>query len=80
MKDFAIRYLNGPLQGDGSMSVPDDTPEPPLVQRIPLPREREPGIRSTMSKTYIPLLHAIYERAALNSETGAWEFSLVRIE
>ena len=80
MREFAIRYVNGPLQGVGSISIPDDAGhEPPLVQRIPLPRD-ERGLRRTVSDSVGGQSHAIYERAAYNDASQEWEFQLVRIE
>ncbi|MEJ2871762.1 hypothetical protein WCD74_28660 [Actinomycetospora sp. OC33-EN08] len=79
MREVAVRYVNGPLQGVGAISVPDGGPaEPPLVQRIPLPSD-ERGVRETMSRMVGGQSHAIYERTALN-EAEEWEFQLVRIE
>lgn len=78
--EFAVRYVNGPLQGAGSITLPDDAgEEPPLVQRIPLP-EREHGIRRTVSDSLGAQQHAIYERTGFNEPTGEWEFALVRVE
>lgn len=79
MREFAVRYVNGPLQGVGSISQPDDAgDEPPLVQRIPLPGG-EHGLRRTLSDTYGASNHAIYERTAENA-AGEWEFTLLRVE
>ncbi|MCD2196573.1 hypothetical protein LQ327_24680 [Actinomycetospora endophytica] len=79
MREFAVRYVNGPLQGEGSISVPDDAPgEPPLVQRIPLPAT-ERGVQQTMSRMVGGQSHAVYERTSLN-DAEEWEFQLVRIE
>ena len=78
MREFVVRYVNGPLQGVGSIAVPDDSSEPPLVQRIPL-TGAEHGFRRTLAETYGNESHAIYERSVEN-ESGEWEFQLVRIE
>lgn len=80
MREFAVRYVNGPLQGVGSISVPDGgNDEPPLVQRIPLPSD-EHGLRRTISDTFARQSHAVYERASYNETSEEWEFQLVRIE
>ena len=80
MREFVVRYVNGPLQGVGSISVPDEArAEPPLVQRIPLPAT-ERGVQQTMSRMVGCESHAVYERTAFNSSSGEWEFQLVRIE
>jgi hypothetical protein len=79
VREFVVRYVNGPLQGEGSISVPDDAPgEPPLIQRIPLPAN-ERGVQQTMSRMVGGQNHAIYERTTLN-DSGEWEFQLVRVE
>ena len=79
MREFVVRYVNGPLQGEGSISVPDDAPgEPPLIQRIPLPAT-EKGVQQTMSRMVGGQSHAIYERMTQN-DSGEWEFQLVRLE
>lgn len=79
MREFAVRYVNGPLQGVGSISIPDDAGhEPPLLQRIPLP-SNEQGLRRTISDSVGGQRHAVYERAAYN-DAEEWEFQLVRIE
>jgi hypothetical protein len=78
--EFAVRYVNGPLQGAGSITLPDDAgEEPPLLQRIPLPT-REHGIRRTVTGSLGAEQHAIYERTGYNEPNGEWEFSLVRVE
>ncbi|GLZ47502.1 hypothetical protein Acsp06_36870 [Actinomycetospora sp. NBRC 106375] len=78
--EFAVRYVNGPLQGAGSITLPDDAGgEPPLLQRIPLPTG-EHGIRRTVSDMAGAGQHAIYERTRYNEPSGEWEFSLVRVE
>jgi hypothetical protein len=78
--EFAVRYVNGPLQGVGSITQPDDAgEEPPLLQRIPLPHD-EQGLRRTVSDTFAGTQHAIYERTGYNEPAGEWEFSLVRVE
>ena len=80
MREFAVRYVNGPLQGVGSISVPDGGgDEPPLIQRIPLPKS-EHGLRRTMSDTFGSTGHAIYERSSFNEAAQEWEFQLVRVE
>ena len=80
MREFVVRYINGPLQGEGSISVPDSAAaEPPLVQRIPLPGP-ERGVQQTMSRMVGVESHAVYERTVYNDATGEWEFQLVRIE
>lgn len=80
MREFAVRYVNGPLQGAGSISQPDDGgDQPPLLQRIPLP-SGEHGLRRTVSDTYGASNHVIYERTVYNDSSGEWEFSLVRVE
>ena len=78
--EFAVRYVNGPLQGAGAITVPDNAgEEPPLVQRIPLPNQ-EHGLRRTVSDAMGAQQHAIYERTGFNEPSGEWEFSLVRVE
>lgn len=78
--EFAVRYVNGPLQGQGAITVPDDAgEEPPLLQRIPLPSQ-EHGLRRTVSDFVGGQQHAIYERTGYNEAGGEWEFSLVRVE
>lgn len=80
MREFAVRYVNGPLQGAGSVTQPDEAgDEPPLVQRIPLPTG-EHGLRRTLADTYGGHQHAIYERTIYNEPAGEWEFTLVRVE
>jgi hypothetical protein len=80
VREFVVRYVNGPLQGEGSISVPDSAPdEPPLVQRIPLPAP-ERGVQQTPSRMVGGQNHAVYERTAFNDSSGEWEFQLVRIE
>jgi hypothetical protein len=80
MREFAVRYVNGPLQGAGSITLPDDAgAEPPLLQRIPLPSE-EHGMRRTLADTYGGSRHAVYERTIYNEPAGEWEFTLVRVE
>ena len=79
MREFAVRYVNGPLQGVGSISMPEGADEPPLIQRIPLPKG-EHGLRRTMSDTFGSTGHAIYERASFNETAQEWEFQLVRVE
>ncbi len=78
MRELAVRYVNGPLQGEGSVSVPDADAEPPLLQRIPLPAP-ERGVQQTPSRMVGGQSHAVYERTVVN-ESGEWEFQLVRIE
>jgi hypothetical protein len=79
VREFVVRYVNGPLQGVGSISVPDDAPgEPPLVQRIPLPTT-ERGVQQTMSRIVGGESHAVYERTSEN-DSGEWEFQLIRVE
>ena len=78
MRELLVRYINGPLQGEGSISVPDASEEPPLVQRIPLPAP-ERGVAQTPSRMVGGQNHAVYERTTYN-ESGEWEFQLVRIE
>jgi hypothetical protein len=78
--EFAVRYVNGPLQGVGSITLPDDAGEqPPLLQRIPLPRS-EHGIQRTVADTFGGNQTAIYERTGFNEPAGEWEFTLVRVE
>jgi hypothetical protein len=78
--EFAVRYVNGPLQGLGAITVPDDAgEEPPLLQRIPLPNQ-EHGLRRTVSGTLGVQQHALYERTGYDEAQGEWQFSLVRIE
>ncbi|GAA4800168.1 hypothetical protein GCM10023200_41310 [Actinomycetospora chlora] len=78
--EFAVRYVNGPLQGVGSITVPDDAgEEPPTLQRIPLP-SGEHGLRRTVSDMAGGGQHAIYERTGFNEPSGEWEFTLVRVE
>jgi hypothetical protein len=80
VREFVVRYVNGPLQGEGSISVPDSAAaEPPLVQRIPLPAP-EKGVQQTMSRMVGGQSHAVYERTSYNDASGEWEFQLVRIE
>jgi hypothetical protein len=80
MREFAVRYVNGPLQGQGSITQPDQAgDEPPLVQRIPLPKQ-DHGLRGTLSDTYGGSGHAVYERGRYDDTTNEWEFSLVRVE
>ncbi|MFC5062231.1 hypothetical protein [Actinomycetospora atypica] len=80
MREIVVRYINGPLQGQGAISVPDGAPEePPLIQRIPLPG-KERGVQQTMSRLVGEAQHAVYERTVLNPDSGEWEFQLVRIE
>lgn len=80
MREFVVRYVNGPLQGLGSISVPDNAPEePPMLQRIPLPNA-DSGLLRTMSDTFGRQAHAVYERSSFNSVSQEWEFQLVRIE
>ena len=77
--EFAVRYVNGPLQGVGSITQPDTAgEEPPLLQRIPLPSE-EHGLRRTVSDMAGGGQTAIYERTGYN-EAAEWEFTLVRVE
>lgn len=79
MREFAVRYVNGPLQGVGEITQPDDAgDQPPLVQRIPLP-STEQGVRRTISNVVGNQQHAIYERTGHN-DAGEWEFTLVRVE
>lgn len=78
--EFAVRYVNGPLQGVGSITLPDSAgEEPPLLQRIPLPNQ-EHGLRRTVSDMAGAGQTAIYERTGYNEPSGEWEFSLVRVE
>jgi hypothetical protein len=80
VREFVVRYVNGPLQGEGSISVPDSAAaEPPLLQRIPLPAP-ERGVQQTMSRMVGGQNHAVYERTTYNEGSGEWEFQLVRIE
>ena len=80
MREFAVRYVNGPLQGAGSITQPDDAGnEPPLLQRIPLP-STEHGLRRTVSDTVGGHQHALYERSGYNEPSGEWEFTLIRVE
>ena len=78
--EFAVRYINGPLQGAGAITVPDDAgEEPPLLQRIPLPSS-DRGLRRTVSDSVGNQQHVVYERTGYNEPSGEWEFSLVRVE
>lgn len=78
--EFVVRYVNGPLQGIGSITQPDTAgEEPPLLQRIPLPSE-EHGLRRTVSDMAGGGQTAIYERTGFNAPAGEWEFTLVRVE
>jgi hypothetical protein len=78
--EFAVRYVNGPLQGVGAITVPDDAgEEPPLVQRIPLPSQDQ-GLRRTVADAVGAQQHAIYERTGYDEPSGEWQFSLVRVE
>ena len=78
MRELLVRYINGPLQGEGSISVPDTSEEPPLVQRIPLPAP-ERGVAQTPLRMVGGQNHAVYERTVYN-DSGEWEFQLVRVE
>lgn len=78
MRELLVRYVNGPLQGEGSISVPDTAAEPPLLQRIPLPAP-ERGVQQTPSRMVGGQTHAVYERTTYN-DSGEWEFQLVRVE
>ncbi len=79
MREVAVRYVNGPLQGVGAVSLPDNGPdEPPLLQRIPLPTT-ERDFRETMSRMVGGQGHAVYERTVRN-EAEEWEYQLVRVE
>ncbi|WP_433798218.1 hypothetical protein [Actinomycetospora sp. CA-084318] len=79
MREVAVRYVNGPLQGVGAVSLPDNGPdEPPLLQRIPLPTT-DRDFRETMSRMVGGQGHAIYERTVRN-EAEEWEYQLVRVE
>ncbi|GAA4942601.1 hypothetical protein EV188_105223 [Actinomycetospora succinea] len=78
--EFAVRYVNGPLQGVGSITQPDSAgEEPPLLQRIPLPSE-DHGLRRTVSDMAGGGPTAIYERTGYNEPAGEWEFTLLRVE
>jgi hypothetical protein len=78
VRELLVRYINGPLQGEGSISVPDAAGEPPLLQRIPLPAP-ERGVQQTPSRMVGGQTHAVYERTTYNA-SGEWEFQLVRVE
>lgn len=78
MRDFAVHYVDGPMQGHGTVTQPDTADSPPLVQRLPLP-STERGVRRTMTEA-AGGSHAVYERQGHNDGTGEWEFALVRLE
>lgn len=80
MREFVVRYVNGPLQGQGTITVPDDAAEePPVLQRIPLP-SGEHGLRQTMSNVVGGQSRAVYERSSYDDAAGEWQFQLIRIE
>lgn len=78
MREFTVHYVDGPLQGHGTVTQPDEADGPPLVQRLPLP-SGERGVRRTITDA-VGGNHAVYERRGRNEASGDWEFVLVRLE